>query len=272
MVKFIIKDMDIRKVDESGQCFNMFCEDGRYFIISGSRACWVSQKGTDSLVECLEVDVSYWRKYFCFYDGLYERLYALARGDNNSFIRDAVEHGRGLRMLLQDPFECLISFIVSQRKSIPAIKTSLTRLAERYGDVLEFDDVLYYTFPSPVRLVEGYELNRYSDCGLGYRDTYVYKASKQVLEANISLESLRDRSYAEASSYLKGFSGVGSKVADCVCLYSLGKHNAFPVDVWMSRILDNYFTEEEYRQMLSRYDGVLGLLQMYMFYYGRGRV
>lgn len=270
MTTFTINNTDMKKISESGQCFNMFkVEDGRYFIISGERACWGVQKGTSVMVECEDSDVEYWKKYFDVDNPIYEKLLKVADGDGNSFIRESLEFGKGLRVVKQDIFECLISFIVSQRKSIPAIKSTLSKLSEKYGELCNFDGVSYYSFPHPGRLVWGYGSDRFSECGLGYRDGYVYQAARDVLDGTRLLERLYDLGYTEAREYLMGFYGVGEKVADCVCLYSLGMLDAFPVDVWVRRLLVENFTTWSYKDMLKRYEGMLGLLQLYMFYYKR---
>lgn len=273
MVDFIVENTNIEKIAKSGQCFNIsVLDDGEHFIPSGERACWAFQEGENVRINCEDADEEYWKKYFDVGNPMYKKLEAIGKDESHSFLKAALEYGKGLRILNQDPFECLISFIVSQRKSIPAIVASLDKLCIRYGKGVASGSVFYDAFPEPKALVEGYSKDTYGDCGLGYRDRYVYEASSRILSGELDLGSLVTVSYDVALEELMKLPGVGYKVANCVCLYSLKKNNAFPVDVWMARILDGYFSDAEYQDMLKRYDGVLGLLQLYMFYYGRNNI
>lgn len=273
MYRFVIKNTDIAKIADSGQCFSIVqVETGFYYVLSRDLICAVSQDGADIIVECDEKHVDYWKNYFDADNPVYERFLAVSKGETHVLLKNAIEYGKGLRILNQDPFECLISFIISQRKSIPAIKTSINQLSMKYGKKQNFLGVEYYSFPSPEELVYGYEKDFYEDCGLGYREGYVYDTSKKMLSDEPTLRELRNSGYRESMSYLLRLKGVGEKVANCVCLYSLGKIDAFPVDVWMDRLLNQFFTTEDLINLELNYSGMKGLLQLYMFYYGRNNI
>lgn len=270
MREIVAPDINLSKVLESGQCFNMSVLDtGEFFVPSGRKACWAIQQGNDVLIRCNDEDVDYWTRYFDIGNPVYSELAKRAEREQIPFLKEAIEYCNGLCMLRQDFFECLISFIVSQRKSIPAIAKALDQLCARYGDTVEFDSVSFRAFPTPEQLVEGYEKDAYAGCGLGYRDIYILDASKKVLSGEISKSQLMEMPMDLAILKLREIKGVGDKIANCVGLYSLDMGNAFPIDVWMGRVLDTFFSTDEHIDFMARYDGMLGVLQLYMYYYGR---
>lgn len=273
MYKFLVRNTDIAKIANSGQCFSIFSFDSEfYYVLSRDFLCLAYQKDSDIVVECKESQSEYWERYFDVNNSVYEKFLSVCIKESHPFLKNAIAYGKGLRILNQDPFECLISFIISQRKSIPAITTSISQLSMKYGQFKEFMGVQFYSFPSPQELVIGYKKDGYADCGLGYRDNYVYETSKQMVSEEPILQKLKYFSYNSSMSYLLKLKGVGEKVANCVCLYSLAKIDAFPIDVWMNRVLNQFFTTEELVKMSIQYEGMKGLLQLYMFYYGRNNL
>lgn len=270
---YIIENCSIKKIKESGQCFRILeLSNDCYLVLSKDKVCKVTQSGYSIIVDCEPCDNQYWLYYFdeSVYGNKevdYMAFETKCRFDDSQFIRESVVFGHGLRVLNQDPFECLISFIISQRKSIPAISDCIEKLCLKYGDVRYFDGIEYHTFPTPEQLISGYEIDNYVNCSLGYRDEYVYRASKEVLENKSALDYLRMYPYDEALGHLKDLKGVGDKVANCTLLYSLGFKDAFPRDVWVNRILDTYFPNNSFP--FEKYKGLLGVLQLYMFYYMR---
>ena len=164
-------------------------------------------------------------------------------------------------ILRQDPWETLISFIISQRKSIPAIKNSIERLCKAYGTPI---DDTHWAFPTAEQLMF-MNLDK-DDCGLGYRKDYIHKLARDVVSGNFSMEELVTADYETAKEMLLSIRGVGEKVANCVLLFGLGFDDAFPVDVHMRRILDEHYPDGF---PYERYDGQLGLVQQYLFEYAR---
>lgn len=187
----------------------------------------------------------------------------------------AVAFGRGLRLLRQDLWECLISFIISARNNIPCIKRSIETISMRYGDKYEFEDEFYYLFPSPAQLSQA-SLEGLLECGTAFRGKYIIETVKRVFESGIDLEELRDMELIEARKALMEFKGVGEKVADCVLLFALQKYEAFPIDVWINRVMRRlYFggkevslrKMQEYAQ--ERFREYAGYAQEYLYYWAR---
>ena len=155
-------------------------------------------------------------------------------------VAQMVEQYRGLRLLRIEPWECLISFICSANSNLPRIHANMETLSENFGQRLELDGYVRYSFPSPYRLAEvgEAELRRLS---LGFRAPYVDNAAKTVARGDLDLESLRHMPYQEAKARLIELPGIGSKIADCVLLHSLDKLEAFPIDVWIRRALKDWY-------------------------------
>lgn len=175
------------------------------------------------------------------------------------FLAKAIEYSPGLAILRQDPWEVLISFIISQRKSIPAIKSSIERLCRAYGTPI---DEVHYVFPTAEQLMFLYK----DGCGLGYRKDYIEQLSRDVITGKFSMEELVAADYDTAKKMLLSIKGVGEKIANCVLLYGLHFDNAFPIDVHIRHILDEYYPDGF---PYERYDGQLGLVQQYLFEYDR---
>jgi N-glycosylase/DNA lyase len=161
----------------------------------------------------------------------------------DDYVRKALRRFEGLRIVRQEPWECLISFICATYKSIAAIELMLSKLSKKFGEKKTFDGLDFYTFPTVGKLAFASE-NALRECGLGYRAKYVQAAAKKIYEEKIELESLKTLPYLEARKMLIEFPGVGLKVADCVLLFSLEKLEAFPVDVWIKRVILNHYANQ----------------------------
>lgn len=194
------------------------------------------------------VDQNFVMEYFGLCDDLPKILSKIAK---DKHIKRAVEAFRGLRILRQDPWECLISYICATYKNIPAIKQMLFRLSEKFGEKRVFDGREFYTFPEPSVLAKASTADL-AKCGLGYRAKYVLETAKKVHGGDIRLEELKGKSYMDARSELLNLSGVGLKVADCVLLFSLGKLEAFPVDIWMKRVLLMHYASHFEREFVEK--------------------
>lgn len=160
--------------------------------------------------------------------------------DKDLTIRKAVSALYGLRITRQDPWECLISYICATFSNISRIKGMIRNLSRKFGKALLYDGLTFYTFPSVEALAKA-TLRELYDCGLGYRARYVQETSKMIRALDLNVETLRRLTYNKAKKQLLDFPGIGPKVADCVLLFSLDKLEAFPVDVWIRRILHKYY-------------------------------
>ena len=188
-------------------------------------------------LEFENVDADFVKDYFGLHDDM-PRIFSKITRDK--YIKKAVKKFEGLHILRQDPWECLISYICATYKNVPAIRQMLFNLSKKFGDKTVFNGYDFYTFPTPARLTKA-SVKELAECGLGYRARYVSETAKMIYEGNVDFESLRKANYEKARQKLLNFLGVGLKVADCVLLFSLGKLEAFPVDVWIKRVILKYY-------------------------------
>ena len=180
---------------------------------------------------------------------------------DDEYLLRAAALGRGIRILKQDYFEMLISFIISQRKSIPAIKKCIEMLCTEFGEALSgYDDL--YRFPTAQELCAASE-DKLRSCGLGYRLPYVSKACERILHNEINLESLNNLPDEELVATLKTFYGVGDKVANCAALFAYHRTSLAPVDTWIKKIIDTKYSGIN---PFGNYGNYAGIMQQYMFY------
>ena len=268
-----------------GQVFRWRKVSGWWYGVVGEDVLKVRQQGAELHFE--NVNEQFVRRYFGLNDDLTQIAQFIGKDD---YMRKALQRFEGLRIVRQMPWECLISFICATYKSIAAIELMLQKISQKYGEKKVFDGLTFYTFPTVEKLANASE-GGLRECGLGYRAKYVQATSKKICEEKINLESLKALSYLDARNALLEFSGVGLKVADCVLLFSFGKFEAFPVDVWVKRvILDHYqnqFPEHVVKKMQSHnsltngeylkivafaqnyFGAYAGYAQEYLFHYER---
>ena len=158
-------------------------------------------------------------------------------------VKIAVKKYLGLRLIQQDPFQCLISFIVSSNSNIQKIKMNLENLCKKFGRKVEFDRQEFFLFPKPERIANS-SINEIMKCGMGYRSKFVKEAAIRIFRKEIDLEVLKKMKYSEVKKVICSIPGVGNKVADCTMLFSLNKLDAFPLDRWMIKILKKYYDDK----------------------------
>ncbi len=262
MFKICNEDLDLTKIADSGQCFRMDKNvDGSWTVIAMDKLCSAKEDGCGTvLFDCPEKDDAFWKEYFDL-----ETDYAKFRGSadrNDPFLSAAVDYGKGIRILRQDPWEMLITFIISQRKNIPAIKSCVEKLCSRWGR--EIKDGIH-AFPTPEELACA-SLPDLSGCSLGYRAEYVYLAAKAVSSGELKLDELVSLSDEDLLASLLKLKGVGVKVANCVSLFGFHRIAAFPIDVWIDRVQKTYYNGHF---PVEKYEGYAGIMQQYIFYYAR---
>jgi N-glycosylase/DNA lyase len=268
-----------------GQVFRWANKDEWWYGITRDNAFKIKQ--LDDELHFENVDTGFVKDYFGLNDDL---VRILSEINKDGHINKAVHKLAGLRILHQDPWECLISYICATYKNIPAIKHMLLNLSRRMGEEILLDDERFYTFPTSSKLAKA-NIRDLTDCGLGYRARYVAETARMIHERVINIDELQEMTYDEAKKELLKLPGVGLKVADCVLLFSLRKLEAFPIDVWMRRaLIRNYsnrfskdfvkristeksFSNSEYgklntfgREYFGRY---AGYAQEYLFHYER---
>lgn len=262
MFKICDEDFNLTKIADSGQCFRMNQrDDGSWSIIAEDRYCVATVDHLDIVtIDCPSDDNGFWKEYFDLNTD-YSRFRESA-DKTDAFLSAAVDCGKGIRILRQDPWEMLITFIISQRKNIPAIKACVEKLCTRWGSEIEKG---VYAFPTPEELSKA-TLSELSDCSLGYRAEYVYLAAKAVSNEEVDLYGLMDLSDEDLLTELLKFKGVGVKVANCVSLFGYYRIAAFPIDVWIDRVQKAYYNG---RFPVEKYQGYAGIMQQYIFYYAR---
>jgi N-glycosylase/DNA lyase len=221
-----------------GQVFRWEKKGDWWYGIVGDQALKVRQ--TRAALEFDGANEALIVHYFGLDDDLQEISEKIGR---DKHIKKALREFWGLRIIRQDPWECLISYICATYKNIPAIRHMLLKLSNKFGEKATLDGVKLFTFPTPEKLAGAPE-ESLATCGLGYRAEYVHKTSKRIFENDFELERLRQLPYEQAKKQLCRLAGVGPKVADCVLLFSLGKTEAFPVDRWIERVILNHYVEK----------------------------
>jgi N-glycosylase/DNA lyase len=259
----ISDDFDLNKIIDSGQCFRAAQkEDGSCFFITGRHL--LSIRPMDDHVFSCSCRKETWETVWVPYFDL-DRSYRAIRqaiSPDDSFLREASEMGAGLRILRQDPWETLVTFILSQRKSIPAIRTAVERLCSLAGTRVRWHGRDIYLFPSPAQL-RRCSREDLASCGLGYRVPYVMDAAEKVSSGQISLSQLSLLPDEELLQALCAIKGVGIKVANCVALFAYGRLDLAPVDVWIRRVIDTVYGGVN---PFPAYGDTAGLMQQYIFY------
>ncbi|KMT23303.1 DNA-3-methyladenine glycosylase family protein [Clostridium cylindrosporum] len=269
-----VQDFNIKHIFDCGQCFRWNEEeDGSYIGVIHSKVLRLYEVDGKVYIEGADSeDIGLLEEYFDLKKD-YSKIKDIV-SENDDVLKEAIKCGEGIRILKQEPFETVISFIISARNSIPNIKRTVEKLSRNFGDKLEFNGKVYYSFPTPKQLSEATD-EQLRECGCSFRAPYVLQTTKDVLEGKIDLYALRELSTDEAMEKLTALKGVGIKVADCIMLFSLGKTDAFPVDVWIQRIMEHFYVTEktslkkmrEYAR--EKFKENAGIAQQYLFYYAR---
>ena len=260
-----VSHLDLPTLFSSGQCFRMHpMENGAFLVLSGEQALRVTPLGGGRFrFSCAPSRWPYWQRYFDLetdYDALLSAI-----PPEETYLRQAAQACDGLRILRQEPFETLISFILSQRKSIPAIRTAVERLARCCGEPLSAEGDEVFLFPTPQQLC-GLSGAQLMGCGLGYRTRYIQNAAAQASSGTLDLGALAALPDDALFSRLLELDGVGKKVANCVCLFGYGRTAMAPIDVWIQRLIDEEFGG---RDPFPSYGQQAGIVQQYLFYYKR---
>jgi N-glycosylase/DNA lyase len=194
----------------------------------------------------------------------------------DSFLSDAIAFSPGLRILKQDPWECLAGFILSSTKQVAHIKQIWAHVCERHGTSIEWGSRRFHRFPPP-ETIASLDERQLRECRMGFRARYLLSAARAVASGSIRLDSPAELSTREARAYLTRLAGVGDKIADCVLLYAYQKWDSFPRDVWINRVLERiYFrgkrkpSKEKMDRFITEYFGpYAGYAQQFLFHYAR---
>jgi len=266
MSKMKVKDFNLEYTLECGQIFRINRKNNWYYINARDKFFKICQVKNE--IEFHGVDEEFIIHFFSLDENLSKILKEI---NKDEYIKKSIDKYRGLRILRQDPWECLISFICSTASNIPRIKSKLKALSESFGKKVSLDGVGNYAFPEPGN-INNY--NKIVNAKTGFRAKYIFEANNTV--SIKKLNSLRVQSYESAKNELKKINGVGDKVADCVLLFSLGFHQALPVDTWIKKTIQLlYFdnatvSNEKIRAFGLDYFGTYaGYAQQYLFMFSR---
>ncbi len=257
---------------ESGQVFRWVEQDGWYSGVIGEHLIVMSQSGCRLriLIEPNDdYDIVGEVSRFLRLDDQIENIYASIKTDAR--IAQALSEYKGLRILRQDPWECLVSFICSANSNIPRISSSMMSIAYNYGKQKTLGLYQGYSFPSPIEIANIGE-SALRELKIGFRAKYIAQVSEIIAAGNLDLYGLRSMPYEYGKEQLKALPGVGDKIADCVLLFSLDKLEACPVDRWISRAFQDWYSidpslkyEEIYRWAVNKWGRFAGYAQQYLF-------
>lgn len=276
------KSFEPEHIFECGQCFRWNKqEDGSYTGIFKQNVVNVKKADNKIIFRgiCKENIKDECIKYFDLntnYDNIKSKL-----SNVDNYLKTSIEYGEGIRILNQDLWETLISFIISANNNIPRIRGIIERISKSYGEKIVWDKAEYYTFPTPQELSKA-SVEDLRNIGLGFRDVRVYETTKIINENPNKLKELEDeKDVNKLREELLKFPGVGPKVADCVMLFStLKKLEVFPIDVWVRRVMNELYIKNEDETKINKkeieelaktkYGNLAGIAQQYLFYWRRG--
>lgn len=282
--KYIIKNQnsfELKDIFECGQCFRWNeQEDGSYTGVIKNGI--INVKKEDETITftgiCDKNIEEVVNEYFDLkrdYEKIKEQL-----GNIDEYLKTSIQYGKGIRILNQDLWETIISFIISANNNIPRIKGIIERISQKYGNEIEWNGKKYYTFPTYEQLKD-VTVQEYRNLGLGFRDIRLYETTQMILNKEVDLEKLKNNpNTQEVRNELLRLSGVGPKVADCILLFSdLKRFDVFPIDVWVRRVMNDLYIKEDDETKVSKvkieklaeekFGDLKGLAQQYLFYWRR---
>ena len=270
--KIIVEDLehfDLSDIFDCGQCFrfNKIGENSFEGVAFGKYLRAFQLRGSQDNKICLETSIedfnNVWKNFFDL-DRDYKKIFGTLRKDD--ILKKASDFCPGIRILKQDPFECLISFIFSQNNNIPRIKKIIERLCENFGEAIIYKGKTYYAFPSAERIAN-LDLDELEVLKSGFRAKYILDAAKEIMSGDINLESVYKMTASDGAEYLKRIKGVGDKIAACVMLFSYNKLDTFPIDIWIKRVLEKYYPADF--SPMEYFGEYAGIAQEYLYYYER---
>lgn len=275
------KTFELKDIFECGQCFRWNEEkDGSYTGVIKDGVINVKKQGEEIIFtgKCQNDLKETVENYFDLNRNYEEIKEKLSKIDN--YLKTSIDYGKGIRILNQDLWETIISFIISANNNIPRIKGIIERLSKKYGNEIQWNENKYYTFPT-VEQLKDVTVEEYRKLGLGFRDIRLYETTHKILNKEINLDKLKANSNTlEVREELLKLSGVGPKVADCILLFSeLKRFDTFPIDVWVRRVMNDLYIKEADENKVSKkkiedlaeakFGDLKGLAQQYLFYWRR---
>ncbi len=261
--RFAASNFDLKQTEESGQCFRWKrIGEGEYLIPSGDKVLKISQNGQDFFAECSDDDWNQtWCEYFDFNTD-YRDFERKIRESGDEHIVECFLTGKGIRILKQNLWETIVTFLISQNNNIPRIKNSVEKICELGGKNVLVGNLPVYLFPEPCDISP--EAFNDPSLGLGYRNEYLREMFEYTGNHPEWLRELKKMPYEEAKKILMEKKGIGPKVADCICLFGLHCIDAFPIDTHVKQLMAKYYPKG---LDLTPFEGFKGVIQQYLFYY-----
>ncbi len=270
MFKRVINDFNLKNTFLNGQCFRFDPYKNGFLGIAKGKVIYLEEDNGTFVID--GVSEKEFDEIFVEYFDLsrdYQKIAQNFQKEEN--LEKAIEYGKGMKILKQDFWETLISFIISQNNNITRIKNIIACLAMKYGTPVEYDNTVFYLFPTPEQLRD-VKKEDYMKLGCGYRADYLEATVKNWLAEKPDFSGL---SYNDAREKLLSFKGVGPKVANCILLFGLNYLNAFPVDTWIKKVMESLYlrrsaTNAEIEAFAkTAFKEYAGIAQQYLFYYAR---
>ncbi len=262
-----IKNFELADIFDCGQCFRFNKkENGTYYGVAFGKYIEICKVGNNVILKNVTPE-EYDNVWYYFFDMAFDYSACVNEFPDDKTLQTAAKFAQGVRILHQEHWETLCSFIISQNNNIPRIKKIIETLCRELGDEIYTDEFgnKFYSFPSPERIIEAGE-QRIFDMKTGFRAKYILDAAKKVASGEVSFAEIETASTDEALEMLCKICGVGPKVASCVLLFSFGKYDCFPIDVWVKKILEKYYPDFKGKEYFGKYAGIA---QQYLFYYER---
>lgn len=274
--RIVLKEMrnfDPKHIFECGQAFRWKVEDDNsYTTIAYGKVLNVKRENNDIIMNNTNLDDFYniWYNYFDLgrdYDEIKEEL------SKDPILKEAIRFGEGIRILNQEPFETIISFIISANNQIPRIKKSIELISRNYGEKIEGTE--YYSFPKAEKLAEAKPEDLKEICRVGFRAERIVETSKIIASGGLDINKIYGLPKEEGKELLLKLPGVGNKVSECILLFAFKKSDAFPVDVWVKRVMEFFYLKEDTDVKLigdygaKLFGSLAGFAQQYLFYYAR---
>ena len=271
-----VADFDPKHIFECGQCFRWIAEeDGSYTGVAKGKVINVSRENDTVYIKnsSLKDFNDIWKDYFDLNTDYTKIKNILKNMDEH--LEKATEFGWGIRILRQDPWEMIISFIISSNNRIPMIQRAIGNLSRQYGTYIgQYNGVDYYDFPTPEQLNKA-SIEDIRACSTGFRDKYIKSTTEAVINNNDDVYKYNSLSTEECRKELMKFNGIGPKVCDCIALFGMQKYDTFPVDVWVKRVMQEFYVDDDMSlpkmrtYAIDKFGDLSGFAQQYLFYYAR---
>ncbi|WP_050606544.1 DNA-3-methyladenine glycosylase family protein [Clostridium niameyense] len=279
-----VKNFEPKHIFECGQCFRWETQpSGSYIGVAYGKVIEVLKDGFDIII--YNTTKKEFEELWCEYFDL-SRDYSQIKNklSEDEILKKSIEYGYGIRLLKQEPFEIIISFIISANNRIPMIKRAIKNISKKWGEAIDYKGNIYYSFPTINRLSEATE-EELEQCGTGFRAKYIkdtvdkiygsYNEKNEKYLKDFDINYIKNQIDDLCHNELKKFKGIGPKVADCIMLFSMEKYSAFPVDVWVKRAMQHFYLAPDVSLNKIREFGrdkfgdLSGFAQQYLFYYAR---